>query len=133
MIEWKDSYSVGNAEIDSQHRKLLSLCNQCQDLLAAEVSDENYEQLHNLLHELGEYVRSHFDFEEALLRRHGYPDLPTHIGEHERYWEQFADVLVQAVSGEDVRRNVSKLLMSWWFHHIQEVDMQYRAFVSGEH
>jgi hemerythrin len=133
MIEWLDSYSVGNPAIDSQHKKLLGLCNQCQELLTADGSHDVSKRLHDLLNELSEYVRTHFDYEESLLRQHGYPDLLTHIEEHERYWEQFADVLVQATAGDDVRSSVNTLLLDWWLHHIKEVDMKYRACISGGH
>jgi len=34
--EWKDSFTVGNEELDAQHRKLLDLINEIGDLADAQ-------------------------------------------------------------------------------------------------
>ena len=131
MVQWKDSYSVGNLQIDAQHRQLLAMCQQCEELLETRGMEDN-SRIHLLLNDLSEYVRSHFDYEESLLRQHGYPKLLEHIAEHNEYWEQLANILAKASSGRDERDDVRRLLQQWWMHHILEVDMQYRSCVTGQ-
>ena len=130
MIEWKNSYSVGNDQIDRQHRKLLMLCNQCEALLGSNDSDA-ISQLHLLLNDLSEYVLRHFDYEEKLLQQSGYSKLQEHIAEHGKYWEHLANILMKASSGLDEREDVLRLVQDWWLHHILEVDMQYSLYLTG--
>lgn len=130
MSAWQQSYSVGVRALDHQHRKLLDLCVQCEDLLADEGEDA-HERYHILLNELTEYVKSHFAYEEMLLRQCGYPKLAGHVEEHEKYWEQLALILAAAAAGTDTRVEVRTLLQQWWLNHILREDMQYRACVAG--
>lgn len=130
-MEWKASYSVGNESIDAQHRKLLSMCNECEALIGLHGLVSN-DRLHLLLNDLSEYVRVHFDYEESLLRLCGYPKLTEHVAEHERYWEQLTEILFNAASGLDERDEVLKLLRQWWIHHILKDDMQYSTCLASQ-
>lgn len=127
--EWKDSYSVGNAVIDAQHRKLLALCRQCDEQIAMK-GVASMGQMHLLLFELSEYVRAHFDYEESLMRQCNYPHLEEHISEHARYSEEFAGILSKAFAGVDEWESLRNLLRQWWMHHILKVDMQYRGYLT---
>lgn len=126
--EWKDSYSVGNDGIDAQHRKLLALCRQCDEKIAT--GGSSMAQLHVLLFELSEYVRVHFDCEEAMMKRCGFPRLEEHVAEHEKYSEEFAGIMSRAFIGVDESENLRNLLRQWWTNHILEVDMQYRDYLT---
>ena len=73
LIEWKESFSVGNAEIDRQHRKLIAILNRAHDTMMT----GKYEDLSTLgteaVGELIAYGKEHFAFEEAYMRQIGFP------------------------------------------------------------
>lgn len=68
FVEWQPSYSVGNQVLDDQHKNLLSLCKKAI-LCMSENSPENVELFHDILGELSNYVRTHFNTEEALMKQ----------------------------------------------------------------
>ncbi len=54
--EWCEIYSVGNAIIDQQHKKLLMLCAESAKCLES-TDPEGGEKFHNLLHEMAVCAR----------------------------------------------------------------------------
>ena len=127
-IEWDDTYSVGNAVIDTQHHKFLALCHRCDELIVTNGLIAN-DQLHILLNEMSEYVKVHLNYEESLLRQYGYPKLAEHVAEHQQFSEQLTEIQLKATSGLEVKDEVRQMLQKWWAHHVLDVDMQYRSYL----
>jgi hemerythrin len=61
-LQWSDSFAVGHATIDQQHRTLIQLIN---DVAAA--ASANGKRVAPLLKALGHAVREHFRTENAVL------------------------------------------------------------------
>ncbi len=122
-IIWSDSFSVGNAEMDAQHQKIIAMIN---DLIDAQTSQELPTRLHQALHDMFLYSRNHLSDEEALLRDLDFPDLDAHIAEHEEYIERMATLSLAASSNETITSlEVIQFLRSWWQQHILHEDMKY--------
>lgn len=124
FTEWQPNYSVGNWLLDSQHKQLLSLCQQsiyCMD----DESVEGVSQFHIILNELSEYVDIHFRSEEVILKECNYPLLARHKEEHLAYQEQLSDFMVAATMGEINKQGLVHYLSQWWSEHILCSDKQY--------
>jgi hemerythrin-like metal-binding protein len=76
LVEWNDSYKIGEASIDEQHHELFM---RAADIIAA-VNHES--QMLSALR-LYQYTRTHFSHEEELMRRCNYPDIAAHLLQHE--------------------------------------------------
>jgi len=130
FVEWQPSHSVGNQVLDDQHKKLLSLCKKAV-LCMSDESPEGVRLFHDILSELSDYVRTHFRTEEALMRACGYPQLPQHQREHDKYHDQLTDFLVKAGRGDINRDGLHHYLSNWWSEHILGSDKKYVESIKG--
>lgn len=121
---WKDEYSVGNAELDAQHRKLMEICNRAQACL--EHSEKG--DLHLILNELAEYAKYHFRTEERLLEECGCPLLDSQQKGHLAYEEQLVELMLEATSGVPDKVAIHRHVNDWWLHHILGSDRQYASY-----
>ncbi len=80
-LQWTSALSVGVPDIDEQHRELFR---RVDCLLDAMIASDRAEGL-RLVDFLREYVILHFDAEEELMRRAGYPGLADHALEHRAF------------------------------------------------
>lgn len=128
ILSWDSSYSVGDAILDKQHKKLMGLCNQ----LANCTDDENGSAdspFHKILDELSAYACEHFKTEEAILQACAYPRLATQAWDHAEYQKHVAEALVSAGRGALSKTDLQGLLSNWWNDHILISDMDYRGHV----
>ncbi|MDH5639015.1 MAG: bacteriohemerythrin, partial [Nitrospinota bacterium] len=79
LAEWNDSFSVGIAKVDNQHKTLFRLINTLSDGIHEQRSRE---VLGEALEDTIDYALEHFETEEELMREHGFPDMQTHLDEH---------------------------------------------------
>lgn len=128
-IEWRDSLTIGVAEIDAQHKQLLSHFDQ---LLKACETGKGVEELKKLLGFLDGYVIKHFNEEESLQRLRNYPGYEAHKKEHAAFIARLK-VLKQEINTEGVALHhvieTNHLLLKWLLHHISTVDVQLGTFL----
>lgn len=129
LSEWKPQYSVGNTTLDSQHQKLLRLCKRVSEYLC-DGTKASIETFHSILSELAFYADKHFELEEDVLRRVGYPHLQQQIQEHNAYREWLTEFLFVAMEGNIDKSSLQNYLEKWWLTHILDSDMQYAAYFS---
>jgi hemerythrin len=128
LIEWKPSMSVGVAEMDRQHQKLIELTNRVYEAM---LRGKGNEVLGQVVRELVAYTRSHFAAEEALMTQWGYPSLAQHRSKHEELVVQvdkLATELEEKRLGMSVR--VVQFLRNWLVDHIQGTDKGYTGFLA---
>lgn len=120
-IDWNDSYCIGVRVIDEQHRALFAL----RDALAEccrSVGAAHSERFHDILAEMFDYSRTHFETEEAYMRAISYPDLDRHIEEHAGFIEAIADLSVAIMSNLATPESVLAFLSDWLIAHIMKSD-----------
>ena len=125
FFPWKDEYSVGIFEIDSQHRKLVDILNR----LNLDISEKKY-NIMTVVSELIEYTISHFKFEEALLTKYEYPDREKHKILHESLTRDVLAYQVKIEQGESISASkIVDFLSNWLSVHILEEDQTYAHFL----
>ena len=80
---------TGVAEIDTDHRDLIDRFN---DLTAIAAREVPWRALHAAAHLLAQRCREHFEREEMILARSGFPRCKEHIREHRRFDARFSDL-----------------------------------------
>jgi hemerythrin-like metal-binding protein len=125
--EWSDKFSVGVPILDRQHRMLLSLVRDAADMVMQK--DGNEAKFSAVLNEMQRYADVHFQTEEALLERFGYPDLSGQREEHHSYLETLAEMEAALHSGSIPRIEVHDFLLKWWYEHVLIEDMAYKDFL----
>lgn len=126
-VEWKDEYSVGLDSIDRQHKKLLSLINQLQTAVEYSTGEE-FER--EALDALVDYTKTHFTYEEGLMKDNGYPDYEPHKAQHEKMVKRVEEVLSEFEKDKDTAMtNAIEFLKDWLINHINGTDKLYSEFL----
>ena len=129
FVEWKDDYSVGIDSIDQQHKKLLNLINQLQTAVDYSTG-EQFER--EALDELVDYTKTHFIYEEGLLRDNEYPDYEAHKLIHEKMIKKVEEVLSEYEKDHDTAMsNAAEFLKDWLIKHINGTDKEYSEYLIG--
>ena len=127
FVEWKDEYSVGIDSIDQQHKKLLNLINQLQTAVDYSTGEE-FER--DALDELVDYTKTHFSYEEGLMRDNDYPDFEPHKLQHEEMFRKVGEVLAEYEKDQDTAmHNAAEYLKDWLINHINGTDKQYSSYL----
>lgn len=131
-IEWSDEFKLGLPAIDAEHRELLEVCNQ---FLGAVEAGEPVPRLAAILTNMILLTRAHFQSEERMLDRHGYPGLVIHRAEHDRLLIEAETLLARfddASHHDEVARlttETAQFLQTWLLDHIRTNDRPYRPFL----
>lgn len=128
VLAWSETYSVGSAMIDSDHRILINLINQLHDAIE---TGQSRDVVGSVLSALSEYAEHHFRREEAMMAASGFPDIEAHKAEHRRLETHVRDVCGRYRAGERgaLNEQVVEFLKKWLTEHILVTDKSYRPWV----
>ncbi|MBF0379766.1 MAG: hemerythrin family protein [Magnetococcales bacterium] len=125
-VAWKDEYSVGIDIIDQDHKKLLGLIMEMFKALNKAKKDERAAEI---LDELIDYTVTHFDREEALMKKNGYPDIEKHISEHNSMRAKIKEFRANiATNTNQVSSEALQYLQDWLVNHITVTDQEYSKY-----
>ena len=138
FFDWDDRYSVGVAQIDAQHRRLIEMIN-ClyegmqrrggADALAAALDEMT--TLAVVIEELIAYCMYHFSTEESLMSRYAYPDSPSHRDAHAELTDRVHTFQRDFDAGKAVSSaDLAQALQAWLTDHILHTDMQLGRFLT---
>lgn len=131
IFEWDGSLSVGNEEIDAQHRELIKRI----DLLAQHILQKRgREKIHNTLRFMTDYGDIHFSTEEKHMARLGYPGFEEHKKQHERFkgiTEKMKMELDSKDDSEYLASSVQRFLIDWLILHIKREDKAFGEFLKN--
>ncbi|TWX70785.1 bacteriohemerythrin [Colwellia demingiae] len=121
-IQWIAEYSIGNTEIDEQHKVLFTMINDF-------FHQDNKEAAIMLFQSLSSYIDLHFESEENLLRQINYPDTEYHIKKHGELREKFHLLRDKLDDYDiDVHHKIAMFLYNWLAQHILKADMEYKSY-----
>lgn len=128
-VVWREEYAIGVAELDQQHRYLLHLIQQLNQLEHGWFAKLRHERrLHKLLEDFNEYAAFHFLTEEKLMQQHlsANAELAQHLASHRNYWQHIHDFKVRQEQEQiDVGAELLDFLTQWWLSHIQQTDFEF--------
>lgn len=128
FINWDNSYSVGVRLIDNQHKRLIDIINELNDAMGA---GKGKDSLGKVLHELIQYVNTHFKTEEEHMVKYLYPDYETHRYEHEKLTDQVKRFYDDFNSGKAVLTvQIMNFLRNWLLDHILVRDKKFGKFLN---
>jgi hemerythrin len=124
---WSEIFSVGHDEIDQQHHRLFEIAD---TLNAATLRGDARQQLETTFAELLLYTKTHFLYEEHVMRAVGYPALAAHEREHEGLMQKVLDCQ-QAFRAGDTALGVEvpRFLVDWLTKHIAHSDHAVARFL----
>ncbi|MGI9276717.1 MAG: bacteriohemerythrin [Endozoicomonas sp.] len=126
-IVWQDDHNLGIPIIDEQHRGLVSTIN----TLYYNVSmGGGIEVLEPVLSILEHYIKVHFQLEESLMKKSGYPGYSQHVDSHHQL-EMKAFCTVERAREYNDPYLLLKFLKNWWIRHINEEDRQFVPWIKA--
>jgi len=121
-IGWKDTYSIGIKEIDTQHKKFFGILARADDTLLLKKHEGEPEVI---IKELFNYADYHFSVEERYFEKFNYPEKDIHVREHAEYRKKTLDFYKQISSGENIYAELIDFIYNWWVGHIMYSDRKY--------
>jgi hemerythrin len=125
-FEWSDAFRVGVEKLDTEHRRLFALVNDLSETIGRTGKIEGHEKQKK---ELLQFTRVHFQHEESLLEKHGYPRLELQRKDHHDLLER-----LERFAGAEERRarpraqTAVDYLKDWLIRHTLIEDLKYRDF-----
>ncbi len=127
LIVWEERFAIGIPIVDSEHKRLVEMCNELYKAIVSGKADERKTFVFNTLKECVDYVKTHFAHEEKLMQVCGYKDFDMHKKEHVEFTKK---VLEKCRNFEKENYYSSmqfvKFLYGWILSHIAHTD---RLFV----
>ena len=129
---WDDSYLIGVEHIDEQHKQLFNTVN---GLIEAIERGAGPEELKKTLDFLVEYTVTHFNDEEEVQRKCGYPKLEHHRSIHEKFKLTAVELAGEAASigsSDALVKEVKRKVGDWLVTHVTGEDARIGKFIRAE-
>lgn len=121
LPKWDNSYSVHNAKIDEQHKKLFKLAAKVEVVSDRSVSKNEVKEL---LAEFFNYMKDHFNDEEKYMQLIGYPNLEEHRKIHKEIIQTMINLIKDIKSTNDLKEKLYIVAKKWLLEHILYEDMK---------
>lgn len=111
---------IGDILLDHQHDNLVAWFERLEQALRDGVADTLVDQI---LANVGQYVEEHFAYEEAVMKRVGYPEAESHCREHRQFRDRLEELERARAAGEaGVSAELAAALKAWIVAHISRSD-----------
>jgi hemerythrin-like metal-binding protein len=121
-VQWSDSYLIGDAEVDAQHRHFFELAN-------AFMAAEGKAALTTCAMAIYKHTREHFGHEEALMRAVGFPDRHAHAAWHDRMINRLNAISLSIHADCVNKQDLVDLSEDWALNHIPVHDAQLSRYL----
>ena len=129
-LEWNDTLNIDVADFDDKMMLLFKHINRYLEYDNKRRKEEDYDEIGEVLADVSEAIRVHFNNEEMLLTQYRYPESAGHKKEHRRFIKKvLAFRRVFTEDPEKIYKDSVKYLSEWLIRHIKEDDMRYAPFI----
>jgi hemerythrin len=127
-FQWKEEYSIGVQEIDSDHQKMFEAADRLNRAIAH--GEEDF-VLNDILDFLINYTREHFRREEDMMRMYSYEDLEAHSKKHAQLTEEVLSYRRKFETDKlSMDAGFTSFLSGWIVDHIMTEDRKCGAFLN---
>lgn len=122
IIEWNEKFSVGNYEVDEQHKELIKIINEV--IVTIKEKQYTFSNLLSVVCKLDDYISEHFKYEEQLMHKYNIQGKENHISEHDfaRQKMNSLNVIEQENFEEKFFFDTLGWLSNWLINHIMSTD-----------
>ncbi len=124
---WKEIYSVGNKEIDKEHKKLFDIA---QDAFTQVEETQRNAKIKEVLTELYTYMKTHFKHEEKFMQEINYPAIEEHKVLHHNIIEKINTFVKKLPTMDEslFEKELAKIIDIALVHHIIQEDRKIIAW-----
>ncbi len=126
-FEWREAFELGVPEIDEEHKRMLSVIYGIESAII----EQDQARFIELLNEIIEISRAHFEKEEALLARLDYPDLNQHMEYHTRLLEHATETkrICEQLTQQEMMQKCVDEMLGFLVDDIVKGDMEFKSFL----
>jgi hemerythrin-like metal-binding protein len=129
LVDWNKDLSVGVAQFDKDHKKLVEILNSLHDAMK---EGKGKDKLQSLVDQMFQYAAQHLATEEKLMVKYHYPDYVSHKKEHDAFVKEVTTFKEQLDNGKIlISSKVTQFLKDWLVNHICCCDKKYGPFFSS--
>lgn len=124
--EFSEEYKTGIAMIDGEHKTLFEITGRVYDILKAGATEEDADNIIEILKELRQYTAEHFSDEEEYMRSIQYEGLEAQIRAHRTFIAELDGIDEAEIhkNPQDYVKSLIEFLLGWLINHILKVDMR---------
>lgn len=127
LVEWNDSFSVGNTLMDAHHRVFFETIKEFSKLPDRNDHAATGKRIEFLL----EYAAMHLGAEERLMRQANYPELDEHKAVHDAFVRELLSVKESFDKDPTTvtADHILEIMQGWLVSHINGSDKRYMPYV----
>ncbi len=128
VLEYEDIPQVAMDAMNDVHREELEIVNAIHSAIIA----ENEVEISQLCQQWLEHTKAHFDKENSMMEKYGFPAYHCHHGEHVEALQGLESIIEDWNEGHDIQSltaYVKDTWPQWYISHISTMDMVTSAFI----
>jgi len=120
MYEMKPEYYTGIEFMDNEHKKLFEIANNVYELLMNDFIPDKYDYIMEVINELKDYAKTHFEHEEEYMGSIKYRKLLSHKVEHDNFIEKVNEYNPDVIdeNQREILLELLDFLTTWLVDHI---------------
>ncbi len=124
MYEMKDEFLTGIQFIDEEHTKLFEITNRLYEISRDEFIPDKYDYIVDVIKELTEYTKYHFNHEEEFMKSINYRRILSQMVYHKEFVDRLESINLDSVdiAQEKTMTELLSFLYDWLVHHICNTD-----------
>ncbi|MBF0452155.1 MAG: bacteriohemerythrin [Candidatus Magnetomorum sp.] len=127
MFSWREEYSINIKEMDNAHIKLLKAA----DTLYHLIDSGDQSVFLKCLDDLINISKKHFQEEEALMKKHQFPEYRIHHKKHKRIIQEVSEMIEKIKKNRyEIDSDFVNFLKDWVINHILTEDRKYGEFLN---
>lgn len=131
LLTWSEAYSVNNQELDSHHKKLISILNALYTDCLSVGSDGCVDEK---IDELLTFADYHFKAEELYMRQLQYFEVDDHIEMHNIFKFKLGEMKrIPHQNQLELTKELIIFIGKWFLHHVLEEDRKYADYAAAGH
>ena len=129
LFVWKPDYSVHEAALDSDHRKLFAILNSVYENV---MNSTELDCVLPKIDELSAYTNYHFSREEQYMREMRFPGIDQHSAKHREFTHTIETLRTSYHDNDlEVARGLIIFLGEWLLRHVLKEDRKYAELSAG--
>ena len=125
MFLFTEDCRIGIEQIDSEHEHLFEIINHAYALMNDENKQDKDPEIRELLLNLNEYADTHFEHEEAYMRKTNDPEYEMQRKQHAAFKEKIAEFCLEDLNSnqKETLDRILTFMTRWLYNHILSSDM----------
>ncbi|WP_315068872.1 bacteriohemerythrin [uncultured Clostridium sp.] len=124
MLIWKEEYSIGIELVDEQHKHLFEIGNQAYELIKSELRTDQYDEVVQILEDLRQYTKFHFQTEENYMLKINSDQLPSQKIAHGEFIKKIYSIDFKKFDGDAKKYldDILSFILNWILEHVLHKD-----------